>query len=101
MQREVVAYQFQSNKEHIINDKGPLAAVAIAGDTEKDGADGTKHENKGDAPSNVRLGLVKLRGEVGNGQGDGEEVKGIPGLRAGEPRVWLANRKRPLAGGGR
>lgn len=78
---KAITYQFKDNKEQIVDDKRPLAAVAIAGNTEQYGADRPKHEHESDAPGNVRLGLAKLLGKVGNGQGDGEEVERIPGLK--------------------
>jgi hypothetical protein len=90
------AYQFEDNKEQIIDNKRPLATVAITRDTENNGADRSKHENEGDAPGNIRLGLAKLVGEIGHGQGNGEKVKRVPGLAeakklaAMKPRLLLA-----------
>lgn len=41
--RQRETYEFENDEEHVVHDKGPLATIAIAGDAEDDGADGTKH----------------------------------------------------------
>ncbi len=84
LKRDQVAgktHQLERDKERIVDDKGPFAAIAIGGNTKEDGADRAEHENEGDAPGDVRLGLVKGLGQAAHGEGDGEEVKGVPGLR--------------------
>jgi hypothetical protein len=70
-------HQFENNKEHVVEDKGPLAAVTIGCNTKDDGADGTEHEDESDAPGDVGLGLAKLFAQLGDGEGDGEEVEGV------------------------
>lgn len=74
------AYQFENDKEQVVDDKGPLAAVAITGDTKGDGADGTEHQDEGNTPGDVGLGFSKSFGQATDGKGDGKEVEGIPGL---------------------
>src|SRR3569833_237018 len=73
-------YQLESDKEDVVDHKRPLAAVAISGDAKDDGADRPEHQHQRDAPGDVRVGLAELLGEVGRGQRNGEEVKGIPRL---------------------
>jgi hypothetical protein len=36
-------HQFENDEEEVVDNKGPFPTVAIAGDTEDDGADGTEH----------------------------------------------------------
>lgn len=71
--------QFEHDEQDIVYHERPFAAPAIRGDTECDGAHRSKHEHKGDAPGDVRDGLVELLGQFGGGQGDREEIKRIPG----------------------
>lgn len=81
------AYQFEDNKEEVVDDKRPFASVAITGNTKYGGADRSEHEHQGDAPCNVRVCLAKLLGQVSDGERDGEEVKGIPGLEQASNNV--------------
>lgn len=78
--RGIWAYQFENNKEEVVDDKRPFASVAITGNTKDGGTDRSEHEHQGDAPCNVRVCLAKLLGQVSDGERDGKEVKGIPGL---------------------
>jgi hypothetical protein len=75
-----VTYQFERNEEQVVNNKGPFATVSISSNTKGDGSNRSEHEHKRDAPGNVRLGLSKVLSQVGDGQRNGEEIKGIPSL---------------------
>ena len=70
--------QFQHNEQDVVDDERPLSPITIGRQTEDDTAHAPQHEHKGDAPCDVSLGFAKRLGEVRDGQGDGEEVKGIP-----------------------
>lgn len=39
----VSTYQFKGNEKKVVDDKRPFATVAITGNTEDDGADGSEH----------------------------------------------------------
>jgi hypothetical protein len=72
--------------KNIVDDEGPLPAISVGGETERDGADSSKHENKGDTPGNVRLRPVKILGKRRDRQRDGEEIEGIPSSIVVSPR---------------
>lgn len=55
--------QLEDNEEDQVDDIRPLATVSISGNTEYDGADGTEHEYKGDAPCYVCGGAFERFGE--------------------------------------
>lgn len=74
------SYQLKDDEEEVVHDEGPFSAVAICCDTEEDGPDGSEHEDQCNSPSDVGLGLVKSLGEFGDGERDGEEIEGVPGL---------------------
>lgn len=84
-------YQFEGDEEHIVDNEGPLAAVAVGGNAKDDGAHRAEHEDKRNTPCNVRRGLVERRGQVCGGERHGEEVKGIPGLYVCSRRDSLVN----------
>ena len=46
--------------------------------TEYDTADGAKHEHESDSPRDLGCRLIELFRELFDGQGNSEEVKGIP-----------------------
>ena len=46
--------------------------------TEYDTANGSEHEHQGDAPGDIGGAPVEGLGQIGHGQTDGEEIKGIP-----------------------
>ena len=75
-----MTYQFEADKQNIVDDERPFATIAVGRDTKDDGTNRTEHEHEGDTPRNIRVGLAKLLRETADGQGDGEEVKGVPGL---------------------
>ena len=61
-------------------DKGsPFPSVAIGGNTKDGRPDRPEHQHQGDAPCDVGSGFAELVGQLGDGQGDGEEVKSVPG----------------------
>lgn len=70
--------QLQDDEENVVGDKGPFAAVAIREDTEDDGTDGTQHQHEGDTPGDFGVGTLKVFSQTGQGNRDGEEIKGIP-----------------------
>ena len=70
--------KLQYNEEHVVHDEGPFASVPIGCDTENDGADGSEHQHEGDTPCDLRRRFTELLCEFGDGQGDGEEIEGIP-----------------------
>lgn len=74
-------HQFEDDEEQIVDNEGPLATIAIGGNTEDDGADGSQHEHERNAPGDVGDVFPKRLGQLRGCQGDGEEVKGIPSLR--------------------
>lgn len=76
----MLAYQLENDKENVVDNKGPLAAVAITGNTKGNGANRAEHEHEGNAPGNVGGLFAKVAGQVADGEGHGEEVEGIPGL---------------------
>ncbi len=47
--------------------------------TEYDTSHGTEHEHQGDSPCYLRILLAELLAQLGHGEGDGEEVEGVPG----------------------
>lgn len=70
--------QLQDNEQDIIDYEGPLSAIAIRCDTERDRTHGPQHQNQSDAPGDVGVFLVKGVCQTGHRDGNGEEVKGIP-----------------------
>lgn len=75
-----LSYQFEDYEEEVVHDEGPFSAEAIGCDTEEDGPNRSEHEHQCDSPGDVGLGLVESLGEFGDGEGDGEEIEGVPGL---------------------
>lgn len=74
------AYQFKNNEEQVIDDERPFAAISITSNSKRNRTNGSEHENKGNAPGDVGCRFVKVLGEVTDGQGNCEEVEGVPGL---------------------
>lgn len=72
--------ELEDDEEDVVDDEGPTTAIAISSDTEEDRAYGTEHEHQSDAPGDIDVGLVEGLGQLADGQGDGEEVKSVPGL---------------------
>lgn len=72
------AAQLDDDEEELVDDEGPFPAIAIRGNTEDDGANGSEHQHEGDTPGDVGDGFVKCFSQLSGGQGDGEEIEGIP-----------------------
>lgn len=51
--------ELKDNEKDEIEDVGPFSAVTIRPDSEDDSTDGAEHENQGDTPGNVCLGVVE------------------------------------------
>ena len=85
--------QLEDDEEDVVDDKGPLATISIGGDTEYRGSDRSEHEDEGDAPGDVGVGLAEGLGQVCDCEGDGEEVEGVPA-----PRQEGDEEEKPLLG---
>lgn len=70
--------ELEDDEEDVVHHEGPFPPVSIGGNAKDDGADRTKHEHQSDTPRNLRIGLIEVLGQVGNGQRDGKEVEGVP-----------------------
>lgn len=77
-----VTYQLKHNEQQIIHHKRPLPTIPIRRNTKDSRPHRPKHQHQGNPPGNIRLGLVKRLGQTRDGEGDAEEVKGVPGLRS-------------------
>lgn len=71
--------QLENDEENQVDDIRPLPTIPICCNPEDDRANGPKHEHKRDAPGNVSCRALESFRKVRDGQGDGEEVKSIPG----------------------
>ena len=71
--------QLEDDEEEVVDDKGPLATISICSDTEYGGSDRSEHEDEGDSPGDVCIGLAEGLGQVCDSEGDGKEVEGVPG----------------------
>lgn len=74
--------ELDGDEKQLVDDKGPLTTIPIRGNTKDNGTDGSQHQHEGDTPGDVGDGFVKGLGQLGGGQGDGEEVECIPGPAA-------------------
>ena len=75
-----VPYHFNDDEQRHVDDEGPFSAIPVSRNAEGDGAQRTQHQHERDSPGYIRVGLAERRGQVANGQTDGEEVERIPRL---------------------
>lgn len=77
---KIRTYQFENNKEEVVDDKGPFSSISITGNTKDGRAHRSEHENKSDTPCNILLRLIERLAQTSDGQRNAEEVEGIPSL---------------------
>lgn len=70
--------QFENHEQQLVHHKGPFPSPAIGCNTKGNSTDRSQHQYQGDTPGDIGDRLVKGRSQLGCGQGDGKEIKGIP-----------------------
>ena len=71
--------ELKYDEENVIHDIRPFGAIPICEKTEDDGTNGTKHERRGDTPTDIIRGLLELSSQRCKSQADREKVESIPG----------------------
>lgn len=72
---EFGAYQFKHYKEHLVCNKRPSSAPAIARNAKDNGSDRSEHEHKGDTPGYVGWRFAKIFCQIANSERNGEKVE--------------------------